>query len=99
VRTLELARYYYANNGYQLHQQSFPAQLAKRGVGVSGKLKEYRWRSDGQMLWDAIVDYVDDFLDLYYKDSASVQEDEELRAVSRRSVTVLFDFLSFTCCF
>lgn len=89
TRMLELARFYYANNGYQLHQQSFPAQLAKRGVAAGeSKLKNYRWRDDGQLLWDAISDYVNDFLDLFYKDSASVQEDPELRAWYREVVEI-----------
>jgi hypothetical protein len=75
-----------AEGGYQLHQQGFPAQLRKRGVEAGGKLEHYRWRDDGQMLWDAITNYVSTFLDAHYTDSASVQEDEELRAWYREVV-------------
>jgi linoleate 9S-lipoxygenase len=51
---------------------------------ASGKvellLKDFPYAEDGLLLWEALEEWVGDYLALYYKDDAAVVADPELAA-------------------
>lgn len=60
---------------------SMPAQdFRTRGVDDSTSLPEYPYRDDALLLWDAISQWVRDYIALYYRNDSDVLNDQELRA-------------------
>ncbi|TVP66536.1 MAG: lipoxygenase [Nodularia sp. (in: Bacteria)] len=57
---------------------AFPRTLEKRGVNNSKQLPIYPYRDDGQRVWDAIHQWVEDYLGLFYRNQ-SVETDEQLQ--------------------
>ncbi|WP_371357385.1 lipoxygenase family protein, partial [Hydrocoleum sp. CS-953] len=45
---------------------NFPQTLVDRGVNNSDTLPIYPYRDDGQLIWDAIYNWVNDYLSIYY---------------------------------
>jgi arachidonate 15-lipoxygenase len=43
-------------------------------------LPHYPYRDDGQMLWDTIKTYVEEYLSLYYQSATDLKDDQELQA-------------------
>ncbi|EPS67501.1 lipoxygenase [Genlisea aurea] len=69
--------------------QALPADLIHRGVAVEDPsaphglkltIEDYPYASDGLLLWDAIKQWVTDYVTYYYPDSATVESDGELQA-------------------
>jgi len=58
---------------------AFPATLEKRGVDNSQQLPIYPYRDDGQRIWEAIHQWVNDYLHLYYRSDESVLIDKQLQ--------------------
>jgi len=62
------------------NEVAFPRTLEKRGVNNPQQLPIYPYRDDGQQIWDAINQWVHDYLHLYYsKGDNSVQTDNQLK--------------------
>jgi arachidonate 15-lipoxygenase len=59
---------------------AFPTEIASRGMDDADTLPYYPFRDDGQLLWDAIGDFIDAYLALYYRTPEDVSGDPELQA-------------------
>ncbi|KAF3886949.1 MULTISPECIES: lipoxygenase family protein [Nostocales] len=58
---------------------ALPNNLRLRGVGDRSILKNFPYRDDGLLVWDALFEYVNRYIDIYYKSSQDIQEDFELQ--------------------
>jgi arachidonate 15-lipoxygenase len=65
---------------YRFNDEFLPRNLARRGVADPATLPDYPYRDDAQPIWDAIREWVADYLALYYCDDADVGQDRELAA-------------------
>ena len=63
-----------------------PVSLKSRGVDDHQILPHYPYRDDAMLLWEAIHQWVVDYLGLYYKDDSEVAGDFELAAWSTEIV-------------
>ncbi len=61
------------------NEVAFPRTLEKRGVNNPQQLPIYPYRDDGQQIWDAIYQWVHDYLHLQYSSDRSVQTDNQLK--------------------
>ena len=57
----------------------FPQTLVDRGVNNSETLPVYPYRDDGQLIWNAIHTWVNDYLSIYYADDAAIVADRDLQ--------------------
>ena len=64
---------------YSFNDAMLTEELKKRGVDDKNKLPVYPYRDDAILIWDAIREWVKDYLDLYYENDREVQNDEELQ--------------------
>jgi len=60
------------------NKELFPKKMAQRGVDDPNLI--YPYRDDAQKIWQAIHDWVDGYLDLYYKNDQDIVNDLELAA-------------------
>ncbi|KAF5941400.1 hypothetical protein HYC85_022567 [Camellia sinensis] len=69
--------------------QALPADLISRGMAVEDPtalhglrltIEDYPYASDGLLVWDAIKQWVTDYVKHYYQDASFVQSDKELQA-------------------
>lgn len=60
--------------------ETFPQNLAARGMDDAQALPHYPFRDDGLLIWHAIHDYVREYLGLYYKCDDDIKDDTELQA-------------------
>ncbi|HZH15635.1 MAG TPA: lipoxygenase family protein [Archangium sp.] len=56
-----------------------PRELRSRGFDQDSALKEYPFRDDGMLLWEAIGQFVAQYIDVYYASDAEVAGDPELQ--------------------
>lgn len=56
------------------------AEFADRGVDDTTALPDYPYRDDSLLIWDAIHDWVSDYIGVYYRKDSDVTADTELRA-------------------
>lgn len=63
---------------FKFRERAFPKDLQRRHV-ENPKLI-YPYRDDGMPVWNAIQDFVREFVDVYYKSDAYVVQDYELQA-------------------
>ena len=61
------------------NEVAFPRTLEKRGVSNSQQLPIYPYRDDGQLIWDAIHQWVGEYLRLHYSSDQSVVADRQLQ--------------------
>ena len=61
------------------NEVAFPRTLEKRGVNNSQQLPIYPYREDGQKIWDAIHQWVKEYLGLFYSSDKSVETDQQLK--------------------
>ena len=80
--TIEASRAAAAAGWKEFHfNDRFPRkELAARQVDDSTRLPEYPYRDDALLLWDAIHDWVEAYVKVYYADDSTVQKDSELQA-------------------
>lgn len=85
--SLEIARRawrgFRAHRGFGILRSSFPQDLRSRGLDNSNRLPHYPYRDDGQLLWDAIGDYVRAYLACFYREPRDITEDDEIQAWCR----------------
>jgi arachidonate 15-lipoxygenase len=65
---------------YSFNSAMLPKQLEIRGVGDTNALPVYPYRDDGLLIWNAIHDWVTDYLNIYYRTDTDVQKDTYLQA-------------------
>lgn len=59
---------------------SFPELIKARNMSSDESIPHYPFRDDGLLIWDAIVNYVNDYIGIYYKTNADISEDCELQS-------------------
>lgn len=62
------------------NEVAFPRTLEKRGVNNSKQLPIYPYRDDGQRIWDAIHQWVQEYLGLFYSSDQYVETDSQLQS-------------------
>ncbi|MBU7583117.1 MAG: lipoxygenase [Nostoc sp. TH1S01] len=67
------------DNLASFNEVAFPKTLEKRGVNNSQQLPIYPYRDDGKLIWDAIHQWVKDYLGLFYASDNSVEKDKQLQ--------------------
>lgn len=74
---------------WRFDHQALPADLINRGMAVEDPtaphglkltIEDYPFANDGLILWDAIKQWVTDYVEHYYPDSNLVESDKELQA-------------------
>lgn len=65
---------------FQFRNGHLPKVLAANGVVDRDALPEHPYRDDATLYWDAIRQWVGDYLAIYYPNDAAVAADPELRA-------------------
>ncbi len=65
---------------FSFAHSSLPVALADRGVADADRFPEYPYRDDGLLHWEAIRDWVREYVALYYPADADVAADTELQA-------------------
>ncbi|KAL7151783.1 hypothetical protein ABFS83_04G054100 [Erythranthe nasuta] len=74
---------------WQFNLEALPADLINRGMAVEDPtaphglkltIEDYPYASDGLLLWDAIKQWVTDYVAYYYQESCIVRSDNELQA-------------------
>ncbi|KAA8549574.1 hypothetical protein F0562_001408 [Nyssa sinensis] len=74
---------------WQFDLQALPADLISRGMAVEDPtapnglkltIEDYPFANDGLLLWDAIKQWVTDYVNQYYPSESTVQSDQELQA-------------------
>lgn len=73
---------------YSFNDAMLNPSLKARGVDNKELLPNYPFRDDASLYWDAIHDWVRDYLSIYYKSPGDIQQDEELKAWYRELVSV-----------
>lgn len=70
-----------AAQSYQLNINTsmLPQTLAQRGVDDASRLPDYPYRDDALLVWGAISQWVEDYVNHYYASDAAVQGDAELQ--------------------
>lgn len=71
---------------YGFNAAMLPQQLKQRGVDDADRLPVYPYRDDSILIWDAIHDWVEDYLQIYYADDAAVQQDTLLQTWTQELV-------------
>lgn len=65
---------------YKFREQFPKNDCERRGTGTKSKLKNYPYRDDAILIWDAIQTWVEAYVDTFYQSDRDVQEDHELAA-------------------
>ncbi|XP_010537560.1 PREDICTED: lipoxygenase 2, chloroplastic [Tarenaya hassleriana] len=73
---------------WRFDMESLPGDLIRRGLAVEDEtaehglrlaIQDYPFANDGLILWDAIKEWVTEYVNHYYPDAATIQSDEELQ--------------------
>ncbi|KAL6649324.1 hypothetical protein ACP70R_013548 [Stipagrostis hirtigluma subsp. patula] len=92
----EISAAYYRNH-WRFDLEGLPADLLRRGVAVEDPaqphgirllIEDYPYANDGLLLWSAISNWVESYVQLYYPDAATVQSDDELQGWYHETVNV-----------
>ncbi|KAK4608274.1 hypothetical protein RGQ29_001901 [Quercus rubra] len=74
---------------WQFNLQALPADLISRGMAVEDptaphglklSIEDYPFANDGLLLWDAIKEWVSDYVNHYYPNPSLITSDQELQA-------------------
>lgn len=69
-----------AYEDWNFTDHAFPNEIKKRGMDNRDQLPHYPFRDDGQLLWDAILEFTRNYVGVYYKTDADINADWELQA-------------------
>ncbi|KQK23327.1 hypothetical protein BRADI_1g72690v3 [Brachypodium distachyon] len=92
----EISSAYYRKH-WRFDLEGLPADLLRRGVAVEDAtqphgirllIEDYPYANDGLLLWSAIGNWVDSYVQLYYPDAGTVQSDDELQGWYHESIHV-----------
>ncbi|XVE88048.1 hypothetical protein DITRI_Ditri19aG0037400 [Diplodiscus trichospermus] len=84
-------------NWWRFDMESLPADLVRRGMAVSDTtqphglkllIEDYPYANDGLLIWSAIEELVETFVNYYYPDASSIESDSELNAWYHESINV-----------
>ena len=64
---------------FHFNTSMLPETLKRRGVDDPAKLPYYPYRDDALEIWQAIENWVKDYLTMYYKNDEGVQNDSDLQ--------------------
>jgi arachidonate 15-lipoxygenase len=64
---------------WSLDKFAFPKAIAQRGMDDEQKLPHYPYRDDGKLVWQAIHQFVTDYLSLHYQTPDSLSQDKDLQ--------------------
>lgn len=62
-----------------VNTSTLPQTLAQRGVDDSSSLPDYPYRDDALLLWNAIHQWIENYMSRYYTSDAAVQGDTQLQ--------------------
>lgn len=65
---------------WNILEAALPRDLARRKVDDPRSLPDYPFRDDGLLVWNAIADFVANYIRIYYQTDGDVTGDEELQA-------------------
>ncbi|WJZ88545.1 hypothetical protein VitviT2T_007831 [Vitis vinifera] len=74
---------------WRFDREALPADLINRGIAIEDPtaphglkllIADYPFANDGLVLWDALKQWVADYVNYYYKNASMVQSDPELQA-------------------
>ncbi|TKV97883.1 hypothetical protein SEVIR_9G523500v4 [Setaria viridis] len=92
----EISAAYYRNH-WRFDLEGLPSDLVRRGVAVEDAsqphgirllIEDYPYANDGLLLWSAIRNWVESYVQLYYPDAGTVQNDDELQGWYHETVHV-----------
>ncbi|CAL4921068.1 unnamed protein product [Urochloa decumbens] len=92
----EISATYYRNH-WRFDLEGLPSDLIRRGVAVEDAsqphgirllIEDYPYANDGLLLWSAIRNWVESYVQLYYPDAGAVQCDDELQGWYHETVHV-----------
>lgn len=69
------------------NELAFPNTLQQRKIEDPKILSYYPYRDDGILLWEAIKNWVDSYVKLYYMNDAEIQSDIELQLWSKEIIS------------
>ena len=69
-----------ARLSFHFYDKMLPADLAARSVADAAKLPDFPYRDDALLVWDAIHEWANEYIALYYADDGAVTGDTELAA-------------------
>ncbi|KAG6682897.1 hypothetical protein I3842_13G164500 [Carya illinoinensis] len=73
---------------WQFNLEALPADLVNRGLAVEDPtaphglkltIEDYPFANDGLLLWDAIKEWVSDYVNYYYPNATTIESDQELQ--------------------
>eukprot|EP00873_Tetraselmis_striata_P002170 jgi/Tetstr1/422434/TSEL_013272.t1 len=73
---------------WSVESMGMPQNLLARGFDGSDALVQYPFRDDGMLVWGAIVDFVIEYLGLFYTSDYEVASDEELQGWWKESIVI-----------
>lgn len=63
---------------FDFYEKMLPHELSARNVSDTATLPEYPYRDDALLVWNAIHDWAEQYIDIYYADDDAVIGDTEL---------------------
>jgi arachidonate 15-lipoxygenase len=69
-----------SRDGWSIAKKALARDLRERGLDVAHSLTEYPYRDDGRLVWRAIENFIEEYVDRYYDSPQDVRDDEELTA-------------------
>ena len=75
-----LALAHRARMNYDFKKHYLPRLFRDRGTAPDGNLRDYAVRDDGLMIWEAMHQWISDYVAFYYPDDNAVKSDFELTA-------------------
>lgn len=67
-----------ARLSFDFYQKMPPVDFTERNVADPAKLPDYAYRDDAMLVWGAIHDWAEQYINIYYADDAAVTGDSEL---------------------
>ncbi|QJB70843.1 arachidonate 15-lipoxygenase [Parasphingorhabdus halotolerans] len=67
-----------ARLSFDFYDKMLHNDMAKRAVGDSTKLPDFPYRDDARLVWDAIHDWAQQYINVYYADDDAITGDTEL---------------------
>ncbi|XP_022777353.1 linoleate 13S-lipoxygenase 3-1, chloroplastic-like [Durio zibethinus] len=84
-------------NWWRFDMESLPADLIRRGIAVPDQtqphglkllIEDYPYANDGLLIWSAIEELVQTYVNYYYREEISIQSDSELNAWYYESINL-----------